>query len=447
MNESESTGQARFRFSLGGLFVLVFGCAVGLSVANLEEPTWEHGVLAAVATWCVLGLFYQCRDLVHARTTAGMTQVEMRRRWQWAIFWRIAMIGVFVVLYVFEYLDASGVLKETDDGWWFSASGDCMREVTLLLCVLIVIRRPSRQPSRVLGSRILSKVYSVFLWIALLFALVWLGIDNALLPFLVHVAIQGIRSAMPLLFFDGSPNPNAYVDISAIVERFWWMSMLVLSFVPLNLACVYQLARQWNRGYGRRIAISLGLCAGLAIVASYVVWTYAVVFPRISPEMAANPNLGVWHEWLFAALLVAIFTTACSIRFLRSSDLTEPIFFEAASWDTSRYYQYHRGTMAILCVACFALLVRSAAESWWGVLGSFDYLFDEPNMSLLLAVLIVALQRLLRRRDCEMSQIRLSPFAVSPGRLAAVWLAMFATIVSGVPTMYWFGFAVWLVSG
>ena len=60
-DESESTDQARFRFSLGGLFVFVFGCALGLSIAILKKPTWEHGILAAVATWCVFGLFYQCR--------------------------------------------------------------------------------------------------------------------------------------------------------------------------------------------------------------------------------------------------------------------------------------------------------------------------------------------------------------------------------------------------
>jgi hypothetical protein len=65
----------------------------------------------------------------------------------------------------------------------------------------------------------------------------------------------------------------------------------------------------------------------------------------------------------------------------------------------------------------------------------------------LLAVLIVAVQQLLRRRDRETSQIGLSPFAVPPGRLAAVWLATFAIIASGVPTLYWFGFAVWLRSG
>ncbi len=445
MDESECTDQARFRFSLGGLFVLVFGCAVGLFISNLKKPTWEHGVFAAVATWCVVGLFHQCRDLWHASKTTDLSQVEMRRGLRWAIFWRIAMIGVFVVLYLFASLDASGFLKEADDEWLYRASSDYMGEATLLLCILIVVYRPSHQPARGLRSRFLSKVYSAFLWIALSFVLVSLCVDNALMPFLVHVAIQGIRSAMPLHFFDGSPNPNAYFDISRIVNRFWWASALVIGFVPINVLLVHQLARRWDRGTRQRLLLSLGLCAGLAVTVSYVVWTYAAVFPRISAELAANPIVGLWPRWLSAALLVAIFTTTCSIRILRSPDQTEPVFSEAARRNQSRYYQHHRGMMALLSVASAALLIRSAhTDVWWTPLSSFGDLLVEPRALLLLAVLIVALQQLLRRRDRETSQIGLSPFAVSPGRMAAVWLA---TIATGVATMYWFGFAVWLVSG
>ena len=64
----------------------------------------------------------------------------------------------------------------------------------------------------------------------------------------MHAAIQGIRGALPLRFFDGSPNPDAYIDIRTAVDRLWWTSVIVAGFLPVNVLLLCQLARHWKRG-------------------------------------------------------------------------------------------------------------------------------------------------------------------------------------------------------
>ncbi|MBC8871759.1 MAG: hypothetical protein H8E44_20215 [Planctomycetes bacterium] len=436
--------------------MIVFEWAVGLSVANLEEPTWDHGLLAAVATWCVFGLLRQCRDLWHARRRINPGQVEERWGWRMALSWRVGVIGVFVLLYIAEYL-AAFVWLETEDEFSYP-TGACMRETTLVLCLLILVYGPSRRLSALSRRPYVSRLCNALAWTGLGVACLWICIEKTLIPFLVHAAIQGIRGALPLRFFDGSPNPDAYIDIRPAVDRLWWASVIVASFLPVNVLLLCQLARHWKRGRFRRTLVSLGLCLGLGVAAAYVVWIYAAVFPRISPEMAANSLGGSWDRWLFASIVLVIFTTACTFRFLSSDGNRRPVFTSEWKDNERRYYQQHRGLLGLLCVACVATLIRQTVASYSAPFVSFTpieqfvvalgTLFTaNPTAILLLAVLLASLRGLFQRRSAGMSTTETGPFTSSPKHFAAVWLATLATIATGIPTLYWFGFAIWLVAG
>jgi len=194
------------------------------------------------------------------------------------------------------------------------------------------------------------------------------------------------------------------------------------------------------------------------VTAAYLVWIYAAVFPCISPEMAANPLGGNWDRWLFAAIVIVIFTTACTFRFLSSDENRTPIFSAQGKQKERRYYQQHRGLLGLLCVACVATLIRQTVAGYSVSFVSFtpieqfvvalgSLFTSDPTAVLLMAVLLASLRGLFRRRDARTSPVETGLFTLSPEHFSAVWLATLATIATGIPTLYWLGFAIWLVSG
>jgi len=450
--DSRPDGRSEYRFSLRGLFVFVFGCAVGLSIANLDA-WWGHGVLASVATWCVLGLFHEIRDLWRARKRTAWEHAEQLWGWRTAVSWRLGIVGVFALLFIIQYLDAFGWL-EPDDDLWLQQTGAYLREPTLVLCILILICRPSHYPSVLAKWPLASRAYSVLGWTALGLMCLWICIDQTMIPFLVHTAIRGIRAAMPLHFVDGTPNPEAYINIRPAVDRLWWNSVFVVGVVPVNVILACQLARQWKRGSLRRVLVSLGLCVGLGVTAAHVVWIYAGVCPHISPELAANSARWHWDRWLFAAIIVVIFMTACTLRLLSFDDSRKPVFSEEWKQNEWRYHHQHRLVLGFVCVMCFVLLIMRLVD-WHSlpvtpfqeILYSFGFLFtSDATGVLLLAILLVSLRGLFRKRNARTGQLETGPFTLSPWHFAAVWLATLVTIATGVTTFYWLGFSVWLVS-
>lgn len=448
--DSSPGGRSEYRFSLRGLFVFVFGCAIGLSIANLDGPTWGDGVLATVATWCLLGFFHEIRDLWHARNRKTLDHAEQIWGWRMAVSWRLGIVGVFALLFIIQYLDAFGWLKPDDDLWL----GAYLREPTLVLCILILIYRPSHYPSVLSKWPLASRAYCILGWTALGLMGLWICIHQTMIPFLVHTAIRGIRAAMPLHFVDGTPNPEAYINIRPAVDRLWWNSLFVAGVVPVNVILACQLARQWNRGNLRRVLVSLGLCVGLGVTAAHVVWIYAVAFPHISPELAANPARGHWDRWLFAAILVVIFTTVCAIRLLSFDDNGKPVFTEEWKRNEWRYHHQHRFVLGFLCVMCLILSIMRLVDwhpvplnSFQGILDSLVFLFtSDPAGTLLLAILLVSLRGLFRKRNARTGQLETGPLVLSPWQFTAVWLVTLLTIATSVTTLYWFGFSVWLVS-
>jgi len=367
-----------------------------------------------------------------------------------AVSWRLGIVGVFALLFIIQYLDAFGWLEPDDDLWL----GTYLREPTLVLCILILIYRPSRYPSMLAKWPLASRAYSVLGWTALGLTCLWICIDQTMIPFLVHAAIRGIRAAMPLHFVDGTPNPEAYTNISPAVDRLWWNSLFVAGVVPVNVILACQLARQWNRGSLRRVLVSLGLCLGLGVTAAHIVWIYAVLFPHISPELAASPARGHWDRWLFAAILVVMFTTVCTFRLLSLDASRRPIFSEEWKRNEWRYHHQHRFVLGFLCVTCFVLLITRLVDwhpvpsnPFQGIFDSLAFLFASDAAGvLLLAILLVGLRGLFRKRNAGTGRFETGPFVLSPCHFTAVWLVTLLTIATSVATLYWLGFSVWLVS-
>jgi hypothetical protein len=437
----------RYQFSLRGLMVLVFGVAVGLSIASIEGLGFADGVLAAAGAWIVLGLVNQARDLWS--THRGRNDLSRDERWGWrlAVFWRAGVAGLLVGYYLVSALVALQViyLPESDDALW--ATGSDVRRAIFLVCMLIVLW--SVLPARPAGRRGLRArvvdLAGVAVGLVLCAMICW---ERMSIQFLVAVAIQGIEMAWPLRF---SPDGIELLP-AARTARFFRECSLALPLTLINFGLTYGLAIQWSRGLGQRLAWSALLVIALPISAWYTIWVFTVAMPRAFPIMIEAQRHVPLHAWVSALLLVLVLATATTYRLVGSA--AQPSDGTYLSWRRADGRYYHERRAAILLLA-FGIAVKVVVVVWY-VAREFSFIglglgwqsFATEclcNGQLLLPLIVLSVAgyavlrlgrgRLALRRDC--------PTPISPWRFGAVWLALFLTMAVGIPMIAIFSFAVW----
>jgi len=437
----------RFQFSLGGLMVLVFGVAVGFSIASMKGLGFADGILAAAGAWIVLGLVNHARDLWSTYHVRQDLSRDERWGWRLAVFWRVGVACLLVGYYLVSALAALQVidLPESEDALW--TTGFDVRGAIFLVCMLIVLCSvlPARPAGRRgLRARVLD-LAGVALGLVVCAMICW---ERMTLQFLVAVAIQGIEMAQPLRFA-----PEG-VDLfpAARTARFFRECSLALPLTLINLGLTYGLATQWSRGRCPRLAWSALLVIALPISACYSIWVCTVATPRAFPIMIEAQKHVPLHVWVSALLLVLVLATVATYRLVGSA--AQPSGGTDLTWRRADGRYYHERRAVILLLA-FGIVAKVVAVLWYvarefssfGLRLEWSYIVTEclPNGQLLLPLIVlsVAGYAVLRLGRGGLARRACCPTPLSASHFGAVWLALFLTAAVGIPMIAIFSFAIW----
>jgi uncharacterized membrane protein len=159
---------------------------------------------------------------------------------------------------------------------------------------------------------------------------------------------------------------------------------------------------------------------------------------------------------LTAGLVLIFASGAASYRLAYSA--LDPAQPSVLHWrrEPRRYYHERRLTMLALSVALggsIAAMLYDGLGVGWGMASTagwstaLRFLFTWPENYIILAAFWLALRGLFGCRRNASESIEGGQIAVSPRRLGAVWLAMFATLASSIPLIAWFCVSLWLLLG
>jgi hypothetical protein len=447
------------RFSLRELMGLTLSAAVIVSGLQLRTVSWDYCVLAALGLWFVLGLFREAWDLWWAHRLHTWESREAAWGWRLGIAWRVGLGMLILVMAVIPHFEAAHVISLPEAEDTFSVVGLESREAILRLALLAAVT--GSWPWRHLTEprRFRARLCDALGWTAALGLGLFICFHAALLPFIVHVAIRGIEAAQPLMWFGQVKNPNAYVDLRAAIDRFFGWSAFSVSLIPVNLLLTCQLARQWRHGVLRQVLLAGPLVAGLAVTAAFAVWAQGWGFSSVSPLLGAELQLEPVHRWTSAGVLLGLLAVVVGMRFIRDGSEAKPISNVAWRHQPLAYYHQRIECIAVLGIVSAGLIVTKPCElgswlSWLTRVPVFSLEWPSiigevvlsPMRQLDAAILLVAITWLRKARRYTDNPHAMGPFAMSAPGLAAVLPALFVALASGIPTLYWFAFALWLKS-
>jgi hypothetical protein len=266
---------------------------------------------------------------------------------------------------------------------------------------------------------------------------------------LVHVAIHGIFSCFPYSRLGIAQNPPTVTnrEVTAFVR---W-SYLAGFGVLLNAWLTVRLAASFERRWIRRIAIAALLLVTLTLTCAYSIWVYQTALPHISPIFSQLLFVRPQRQWLYAAILIGIFATAATWRLMQQP--AQATCRLQINWQERASGYWHERAL-VLALLTFVVLdgwVRDTFFSDWWPTVLWDRFwvmvyaaFGEPIAYLRLSCLVVIALVAVRRWRGEGASSDTLFAVVPPARFALVWLAVVATIVTGVPAFTAFCFAFWL---
>lgn len=454
--DAPAAEKRRFQFSLRALFLLAFGVALAFSAISSEGTNWAYGLFAPLIVFIVIGLISQVRDLWRTFNARPDLSSEERWGWRFAVFWRVGVACLLVGHYIITALEAQEVLPlpEREDGFW--EVGVNLRHALLHLSLLVVLASvpsPTEKRRRSAQSHLLNVTGAIL-------ALVWCFViwtQQTVVAHLVHVALQGIEATWPPQFADEGLD----ADMTGRSLAFFWRSLFSAALVFVDLVLLHQLSRQWSRGVRRRLVLAGFLALSLAMTAWYPVWVYTSGLRNMSPLMAEAMVMGPLHLWVSALLLMIVFVSAATYRMVQTPEM--PSHTAEKSWRRNplRYYHERPGVIVLLATAVilFDLVsswlqlrewryysgmfpgLRSYVSFVWWFLQSFLY---DPVRYMSLAVLLLALQKAWTGWPQRPDSPPAGPPVLPLPRFSAIWIAMFLTAVTGIPTIAWFSFAFWM---
>jgi hypothetical protein len=434
--ELPTAGRQRLQFSLRGLLLLTFGVAVGLSAATLKNASWPDGLLAAAAAWMVLGLLNQAFDLWQTFHGQADLPDDVRWGWRFAFLWRLCIACLLTACYLTNallHLEAVQ-LPEVDDTVLYATGPNLRRALFYLLLIVVAWSVPSRTRQRVpsLWSPLIDVLAGVaaVAWCLLL----WSGMG--MIHFFVHVAAQEIDNVASSRFAEEGLN----VYSNAHWQRFFWYALVAAICVLLAVGITRQLARQWREGMWRRWRWAILLLPTVTVPTAFVIWLETYGLRATSPRFAEVQSLGPLHRWYVGIALLIVFVTAATYRFTEVPQAP----CEEGEWlwrkQPERYYHERPAVLLFLiCTAMVhpALALTQLSEYAW-------YAFADLFFDLLLALALISLSRTFSMWFRPIDLASLGPPRLALGQFCAVWLALFATAVVGIPTLAALCFAIWL---
>ncbi|HZN36008.1 MAG TPA: hypothetical protein VFB80_19395, partial [Pirellulaceae bacterium] len=268
-------GWRSIRFTLGELFLLLAGLALGLAYARVDGSDRWHDFLLAIFGGCfVVGLVQKSwRTWSLRRGDSTISFIDA--------IWPLAV----AVLMVF-----TGVMQAAArHNWWafqdfngdtFWGTGDLTDTAFYLAVICGYFQLRETVPAQG-WRRWMALLLNAT---ALLLGAYWLLVlleEGMLLIALVHTAIQGVELAMPTRWAGKPFYPaNLHTELTRqFVARAYWTAALLAGAVVANIA----LARTWSRGWSQRVLWSV-VCTLLLIVAWRLDWwCVRVGFPTLSP--------------------------------------------------------------------------------------------------------------------------------------------------------------------
>ncbi len=434
------------RFTLSDLLAATFIVAVALA-AGMYGGDWRNIVLAVIAGALTVGLSRQARDIwVACRVDPSH---GMHLRLWFSLGWRLVAGPLLIVVILLGCLPQAALDEELAwDAENFQQAGDHLfQSVTLLLVTAALLAGcfAWRDPSSV---REASRWSDAAWWLSAVVMVVLVGTTMLMLYSLVHIAIQGILAYLPYSRRGIVMNPA--MPTSREVTAFVRWSYLAGLGVLLNAWLTVQLAASFERRWIRRIAIAALLLVTLTLTCRYLIWVYQMELPRISPIYSEMLFERPQRQWLFAAVLIGIFATAATWRIMQRPSQAKCRLQIDWQERVSRYW--HERVLVLVLVALVVLegWVRDMRLSNWMSMFPFDRFmvvsvtFGEPIAYLRIACLLVIGLVAVRRWRGEEGTSDVWFAALPPARFVLIWLAVVATVVTGVPTFTVFCFAFWL---
>ncbi len=461
------------RFQLRSLFVLVFSIAVGLAVVTAKLPPvvelsdepgdgwgsvadttswpdeiakpWLSGAWAAVATWCVLGLLHQSRDIWRALRRSESANRDETFAWQFALFWRLAVICLLVGYLFIDWLLLGEIISLPErDGSWGFRTAEQARDTLFYFAVLIAIG--SRHASIARKSTVLSAARRATEFAAWTFSLALCLIalwGSTIVDYLVYLAITGIEHAQrfPLEGVDPSVDHRRY--------EFFLTTVVAAALVPVNFLLIHQLASRGKRWTRRSAVASTVLFAGLAVTLSYSVWLWTKGLFRLSPWLDEATFLGPWHHWLTACALVLVVVTTLAYRLAVLPAKQRPIAEVACFLPHHTYYHIGCWLSLSIVMLCLFAAISTAVDQFdeltiWVMLFVVEELLYSPPAQVMAATFLIALANTWNASRKSDDKQRDTYIALPPGRFFTFWTLSFLTIVFGALPLVWFIFASWL---
>jgi len=428
--------------------------AVAASRTKVPNTGWDDHLLAILGVLFVVGLFHQAWSLRHSHRNYAFRTREALWGWRFAVVWRFALGALLLGTIAIPYLEAYELisLPESDDTFYMIEPGRGTRQALLRLGLLVAVAGAAmwkKRPEATIRSK---AIVRVLLCISTVLLCVIMCVDNATVPALVHIAIEGIEAAQPLVMFGGTRCPDATTEQIAATAVFTKWATISTILIPFNLLFAYALASQWQKGWTRRTTLLSLLVVGAAIPATFAVWAQCEGFASVSPKLAAHIQYEPVHRWYFAGVLLAFLAVVTASRLVFITSERSPA--SDLVWQRSPADYHQRPVcLVVLILTCSVSVIRAATGGWdFAMFWTFDPAtiideLEEMFYALILwypldiALLITGVSCLrLARRQRDEDKLD-GPFAMNPAPLAILIPAIFVILASGIPTFYWFAFA------
>lgn len=447
---SEHRGPLRGRFTLRSLFGAMFFVAL---VCGLPRGWLSPIFLQFAAGACVLGLSTQATHLLQARRSERerLTRSE-RVGWSGATAARVALSTLLVYWVAQAWLGLN----------WLAPLDEAIGVLALVLTLLGTPRRPvqDRMPKFVRKTVEFAAVGAAAVFACIL----WTSLYGAMIA-LVHIATTGIVISLP-----HTPDGHARNPLAAAGPLFWVGSAAPV-LVPLSAAALWRLMQRWPALDRRRRAWG-ALLTGLAWATTIgaAVWVVTQGVKNAAPVLAEAGWGEEWRAEAFRGLpgaVLAVGTSAvyCSWRWVALPAAA------VVPWRRWRVYPHEsRWIAALIVVAMMSAFFDAATPSIarradklgpaaaptlpnqpiavlhagearpalreFSVQTLVEVVLYTPDGLLSLAVLIAALQRLLRRWPDDAELLRqCTPPAVSAVRFG-VLLAMLLALALAAAVLF-----------
>jgi arginine exporter protein ArgO len=435
-----------WRFSLADIFAATLGIAVALGVWRLTGVAWHYGLLCAFAVWFAMGAWSQASAV--GRALPGQLALDplagqalrLKRLTRW-----MAPIAVAIAVMSLIAHEAGWVGLRTTDIDYGVVDG--LAVALLLLPILALCNSPRAETDLRRGFWLHVK-HSMGLISSFVLAVV-IAFDILLITVLVHAAIEGVLSAIPLRRRDvmtGTPPVNAatrqlFSTAAMAATVVWWTT--------LALARRTSRIRPSEKSWRWHV---LGLTVAGLLLAALTLWGVFIFCRRISPllgeSIGAAPPAVLW----LACVVVAYVVMWATPLLIAHDDGTRIVAIQLDSAPRRYVHEW----WAVICLPAIWFLVRLGdlyqQELWrfitgkdtltWDDLGY--YLQDRVNWfgtAYLFALFVIAWRRWRWRGRDEPGVIVVVPRPRMTIAVAA--LGTLVLVVTAPPILMWLGFVLW----